>query len=52
MHYLLPFLLVLLACGILPITWTRLVNTHFLRQRGAALGLTLSGSGVFASITK
>ncbi|MEZ5514751.1 MAG: MFS transporter [Steroidobacteraceae bacterium] len=46
--YFCMFPLVLLACGILPITWTRLVNTHFLRQRGAALGLTLSGSGVAA----
>ncbi len=40
--------LTLLASGALPITWTRLINTHFLERRGAALGLALSGSGVAA----
>jgi MFS family permease len=38
----------LLACGTLPTTWTRLVNACFDRQRGVALGIVLSGSGVVA----
>ena len=46
--YLVMLALTLLASGILPITWTRLVNAHFLERRGLALGLTLSGSGIAA----
>jgi MFS family permease len=37
------------AAGVLPTTWTRIINGAFDRQRGLALGITLSGSGVFAT---
>ncbi|MFM8516991.1 MAG: MFS transporter [Nevskiaceae bacterium] len=37
------------AVGVLPTTWTRIINGAFDRQRGLALGITLSGSGVFAT---
>ena len=35
-----------LAGGTLPITFTKVVATHFVRHRGLALGLTLSGTGL------
>jgi predicted MFS family arabinose efflux permease len=38
--------LALLGCGTTPLAWTRLVNMHFDRGRGLALGLTLMGTGV------
>jgi len=37
------------AAGVLPTTWTRIINGSFDRQRGLALGITLSGSGLFAT---
>ncbi|MBU6378657.1 MAG: MFS transporter [Gammaproteobacteria bacterium] len=42
-------ILTLAAAGVLPTTWTRIVNGVFDRQRGIALGIALSGSGVFAT---
>lgn len=36
----------LLGCGTTPLTWTRIINTHFRRQRGLALGMTLMGTGL------
>ncbi len=36
----------LLGAGTIPVTWTRAIATSFERQRGLALGLTLTGSGV------
>jgi MFS transporter, OFA family, oxalate/formate antiporter len=45
--WLLMFLSALLGSGTLPTVWTRMVNALFERQRGLALGLVLSGSGLF-----
>ncbi len=39
-----------LAAGTLPVTWTRQVNAWFDRYRGIALGITLVGTGVAATI--
>ncbi|NDB16134.1 MAG: MFS transporter, partial [Gammaproteobacteria bacterium] len=47
--YLAILMLTLLAAGVLPTTWTRIVNGSFDRQRGIALGIALSGSGIFAT---
>lgn len=40
--------LALLASGGTPIVWTRAINRCFDRQRGLALGLSLSGTGIAA----
>ncbi|MBU3673146.1 MAG: MFS transporter [Sinobacteraceae bacterium] len=47
--YMAMFVLSIAAAGVLPTTWTRIINGTFDRQRGLALGITLSGSGVFAT---
>lgn len=39
-------LLAALGCATTPVTWTRVINLSFDRQRGLALGLTLLGTGV------
>jgi predicted MFS family arabinose efflux permease len=36
----------LLGAGTIPVTWTRAVTSLFFRQRGLALGIMLSGTGV------
>jgi len=41
-----------LGVGTLPITWTRLINQRFERHKGLALGLALSGTGLFGTISK
>jgi MFS family permease len=41
-----------LGIGTLPITWTRLINQRFERHKGLALGLALSGTGLFGTISK
>jgi MFS family permease len=46
--WLLMFLAALLGSGTVPTVWTRMVNALFERRRGLALGLVLSGSGLFA----
>lgn len=46
--WLLMFVAALLGSGTLPTVWTRMVNVLFVRRRGLALGLVLSGSGLFA----
>jgi MFS family permease len=46
--WLLMFFAALLGSGTLPTVWTRMVNVLFVRRRGLALGLVLSGSGLFA----
>lgn len=46
--WLLMFVAALLGSGTVPTVWTRMVNALFERQRGLALGLVLSGSGLFA----
>jgi MFS family permease len=38
--------LALLGAGTIPVTWTRVIAASFDRQRGLALGLTLTGSGL------
>jgi MFS family permease len=40
----------ILAAGTLPVTWTRVVNGWFDRYRGIALGITLAGTGIAASL--
>jgi predicted MFS family arabinose efflux permease len=37
-----------LSAGTVPAVWTRMVNALFIERRGLALGLVLSGSGLFA----
>lgn len=45
--YLLMFVAAVLGSSTLPTVWTRLVNARFVERRGLALGLALSGSGMF-----
>jgi MFS family permease len=47
--YIAMLVLTVAAAGVLPTTWTRIINGAFDRQRGLALGIALSGSGVFAT---
>lgn len=46
--YLAWIALALLSSGATPIVWTRAINRCFSRQRGIALGLSLSGTGLAA----
>lgn len=39
-----------LGAGTLPVTWTSVVNQWFHRNRGLALGIALSGTGIAATI--
>lgn len=40
----------MLGAGTLPVTWTSVVNQWFSRNRGLALGIALSGTGIAASV--
>lgn len=40
------------GAGTLPITWTRAVNSWFVRKRGLALGISLIGTGLFGVFAK
>ena len=40
----------ILGAGTIPVTWTRAVNAQFTKQRGLALGIMLSGTGICAII--
>lgn len=40
----------ILAAGTLPIIWTRVVNSWFDKYRGIALGITLAGTGIAATL--
>lgn len=42
--------LLLLGSATGPVSFTRIVNQHFARMRGFALGITLAGSGVMALV--
>ena len=39
-------LMALLGAGTIPVTWTRAVTSTFFKQRGLALGIMLSGTGI------
>ena len=41
-------LMALLGAGTIPVTWSRAIAINFSKQRGLALGLALSGTGVCA----
>jgi len=45
------FLLPIVGMGALAVTWTQLLNLWFLRNRGLALALGLSGTGITAAVT-
>ncbi|MGF6275816.1 MFS family permease [Massilia sp. UYP11] len=45
------FLLPIVGMGALAVTWTQLLNLWFLRNRGLALALGLSGTGITAALT-
>lgn len=49
-YYLAWAVMSLVAAGTLPITWTRVVNGWFNRHRGLALGITLGGTGIAATL--
>lgn len=44
--YLFYFLMPLVGCGTLQVTWTHVVCEWFIRRRGVALAIALSGSGI------
>ena len=48
--YLLYFLIPIVGCGALIVSWTHLVCQRFEKQRGLALAITLSGSGVASTL--
>lgn len=43
-------LMPILGTGHLPVTWTQMVGLWFVRRRGLALALALSGTGITASV--
>jgi MFS family permease len=49
-YYLLWACMAVLSAGTLPITWTRVVSTWFEHRRGLALGITLAGTGIAATL--
>jgi MFS family permease len=49
-YYIGWIIVAILGAGTLPITWTSVINHWFTKNRGLALGITLSGTGIAASI--
>jgi MFS family permease len=49
-YYAAWLVMAVLAAGTLPVTWTRAVTTWFDEKRGLALGITMSGTGIAATI--
>ena len=43
-------MMALLGAGTIPVTWTRAIATSFFKQRGLALGLALTGTGICATV--
>ncbi|WP_162243796.1 MFS transporter [Pseudorhodoferax sp. Leaf274] len=52
LYYLTWVGIAVLGAGTLPITWTRGVNAWFEQRKGLALGLTLTGTGLFGVVAK
>lgn len=50
MLYLTYTLMAVLGAGTIPVTWTRAITSVFFRQRGLALGIMLSGTGLCAIV--
>lgn len=50
MLYLAYGAMALLGAGTIPVTWTRAITTNFFKQRGLALGLALSSTGICAAL--
>lgn len=48
--YLAYALIGILGAGTSPVVWTRAVSSWFVRKRGLAFGLTLMGTGIFATV--
>ena len=48
--YLAYALIGILGAGTSPVVWTRAVSTWFVKKRGLAFGLTLMGTGLFATV--
>jgi OFA family oxalate/formate antiporter-like MFS transporter len=48
MLYLCYTAMALLGAGTIPVTWTRAITSIFFKQRGIALGIMLSGTGICA----
>jgi MFS family permease len=51
-YYITWALIAVLGAGTLPITWTKAVNHWFDRRKGLALGLSLTGTGLFGMASK
>jgi MFS family permease len=49
-YYALFVAMAVLGAGTLPVTWTTVVNQWFHRNRGLALGIALSGTGIAATV--
>jgi OFA family oxalate/formate antiporter-like MFS transporter len=48
--YLAYALIGILGAGTSPVVWTRAVSSWFMKKRGLAFGLTLMGTGLFATV--